>query len=79
MNRGINFQQFEAIRSLYQSEIFTLLPIKDTGLKIPLAQVKSANISEYLLNEIQQIVYPFYQANETTRKVYKYIKNSIKL
>ena len=36
-------------------------------LPIALAQVKAANNSENLLNEIRQIVYSLYQSKETTK------------
>ena len=60
-----------------------------TGLKIltpnqmlkrlptALAQVKTGNNSESLLNEIREIVYSLYQSKEITKKVYNNIINSI--
>ena len=48
-------------------------------LSIALAQVKAANTSENLLNEIKQIIYSLYEAKEITKKVYNNIMNSIKL
>ena len=48
-------------------------------LTIALAQVKAANTSENLLNEIRQIIYSLYHAKEITKKVYNNIMNSIKL
>ena len=42
-------------------------------LLIALAQVKTGNNSENLLNEIRQIIYSLYQAKEITKKV----KNSL--
>ena len=33
-------------------------------LAIALAQVKAGNTSENLLNEIRQIIFPFYQAKQ---------------
>ena len=48
-------------------------------LRIALAEVKSDNTSENLLNEIRQIVYYFYWAKEITKKVCNNIMNSIKL
>ena len=44
-----------------------------------LAQVKAGNTSEMLLNEIRQIVYSLYLAEEITKKVYSNIMNSINL
>ena len=37
---------------------------------IALAQVKAANNSENLLNEIRQIIYSLYQSKQITKKVY---------
>ena len=37
---------------------------------IALVQVKAGNRSKKLLNEIRQIIYYFYRANEITKKVY---------
>ena len=46
-------------------------------LPIAVAQVKSGNNSENLLNEISQIVYSLYQSKEITKKVYNNIIQSI--
>ena len=46
-------------------------------LPIALAQVKTSNNSESLLNEIRQIVYSLYLSKQITRKVYNNIINSI--
>ena len=46
-------------------------------LPIALAQVKTSNTSENLLNEIRQIIYSLYQAKEITKKVYNNIMNSV--
>ena len=46
-------------------------------LPIALAQVKEANNSERLLNEIIQLVYYLYQSKQITKKVYKNIIKSI--
>ena len=48
-------------------------------LPIALTQIKAGNNSEGLLNEIRQIVYSLYQANEVTKKVYNNIIKSIKV
>ena len=48
-------------------------------LPIALAQVKAANNSERLLNEIRQIVYSLYQSKEITKKVYNNIIKSIQI
>ena len=62
---------------------------KETGLKIltpkqmlqrlpiPLAQVKTGNNSQNLLNEIRKIVYSLYQSKEITKKIYNNIINSL--
>ena len=47
-------------------------------LSIALAQIKTGNNSESLLNEIRQIVYSLYQSKEITKKVYNNIIKSIK-
>ena len=48
-------------------------------LPIALAQVKSGNNSESLLNEIRQIVYSLYQSKQITKKVYNNIIKSINI
>ena len=48
-------------------------------LPIALAQVKTGNNSESLLNEIRQIVYSLYRSKEITKKVYNNIINSMKV
>ena len=48
-------------------------------LAIAIEQVKAANTSEKLLNEIGQIIYSLYRAKEITKKVYNNIMNSIKV
>ena len=48
-------------------------------LPATLSQVKAGNTSENLLNEIRQIIYCLYWANEVTEKVYNNIMNSTKL
>ena len=48
-------------------------------LPIALAQVKTCNTSEHLLNEIRQIIYYLYQAKEIAKKVCNNIMNSIKV
>ena len=42
-------------------------------LPIAVAQVKTCNNSESLLNEIRQIIYSLYQSKEITKKVYNNI------
>ena len=48
-------------------------------LPISLAQVKTGNTSENLLNEIRQIIYSLDREREISKKVYNNIMNSIKL
>ena len=47
-------------------------------LPIALAQVKVGNNSEYLLNEIRNIVCSLYQSKQITRKVYNNVIKSIR-
>ena len=60
---------------------FNILTHKQTLQRLPivLAQVKSGNKSENLLNEIRQIVYSLYQSKEITKEVYNNIIKSIQL
>ena len=44
-------------------------------LPIALAQVKTGNTSENLLNEIRQYIYSLYWAKEIPKKVYNNIMN----
>ena len=46
-------------------------------LPIALAQVKSGNNSESLLNKIRQFFFSLYQSKKITKKVYKQIIESI--
>ena len=48
-------------------------------LPVALAQLKSGNTSENLLNEVRQIIYSLYRAKEITKKGYNNIMSSIKL
>ena len=48
-------------------------------LPIALSQAKAHKNSEYLLNEIRQIVYSLYQSKEITKKVYSNIMKSIQI
>ena len=47
-------------------------------LPIALAQIKTGNNSESLLNEIRQIVYYLYRSKKITKMLYNNIINSIK-
>ena len=48
------------------------------GLPIALAQVKTGNTTENLLNEIKQIIYSLHQAKEITKRAYNNLMNSVK-
>ena len=48
-------------------------------IPIALAQIKAANNSESLLNEIRHVFYSLYQSKEITKKVYNSIINLIKV
>ena len=65
-------QEGTGLKILTPNQILKRLPIA-------LAQVKSGNNSESLLNEIRQIVYSLYRSKEITKKVYNNIINSIKV
>ena len=47
------------------------------SLPIALAQVKSGNNSQNLLNEMRQIIYSPYQSKEITKKVYNNFMKSL--
>ena len=71
-------------KAVYGSKYGTGLKIlnyKQIVQRVPiaLAQVKTGNTSENLLNEICQIIYSLYQEKEITKKVYNNIMNSIQL
>ena len=59
----------EGLKILTSKQILQRLPIA-------LAQVKSGNNSENILNEIRQIVYFLYQSKEISKKVYNNIIES---
>ena len=66
----------------YKAKYEKILKILDSKqmpqrLLIALAQVKAANNSNYLLNEIRQIVYFLYQSKVISKKVYNNIIKSI--
>ena len=48
-------------------------------LPIALAQIKTGNNSESLLNQISQIVYSLYRSKEISKKVYNNIIKSTKV
>ena len=48
-------------------------------LSITLAQAEAGNTSGNLLNEIRQIIYSLYQAEENTKKVYNNIISLLNL
>ena len=62
----------------YNSKLKVLTPKQMLQrLPIALAQVKTGNNSQNLLNEITQIVYSLYQSKEITKKAYNNIINSL--
>ena len=63
-------QEGKGLKILTPNQMFKRLPID-------LAQVKTGNNSESLLNEIRQIVYSLYRSKEITKKVYNNIINSV--
>ena len=54
-------KQGTGLKILTPKQMFQILPIA-------LAQIKTGNNSESLLNEIRQIVYSLYQSKEITKK-----------
>ena len=56
---------------------FKVLPPKQMLYRLPIAlsQVKAGDTYEILLNEIRQIIYSLYRRKETTKIIYKNIKN----
>ena len=69
---GKGANEGERIKILTSNQMLKRLPIA-------LAQVKTGNNSESVLNEIRQIVYSLYRSKEITKKVYNNIINSIKV
>ena len=65
-------QKGEGLKILTPNQMLKRLPIA-------LAQIKTGNNSESLLNEIRQIVYSLYRSKKITKKVYSNIINSIKV
>ena len=63
----INSTQGRGLKTLTLKQVFQRLPIV-------LAEVKVANTSESLLNEIRQIIYSFYRAKQITKNVYSKIQ-----
>ena len=61
----------------YVSQLFDDYSIILQRLPIALAQVKSCNTSENLLNESPQIIYSLYWLKQITEKVFNNIMNSI--
>ena len=78
-NSRIRFEAiYKAIKKITGTGLKILTPKQVLQrLPIALAQVKAANSSESLLNEIRQIVYSLYQSKEITKKVYNDIIKSI--
>ena len=71
-NQALEGQFGKGLKILTPNQMFKRLPIA-------LSQIKAANNSESLLNEIRQIVYSLYRSKEITKKVYNNIINSIKV
>ena len=71
-NQALEEQFGKGLKILTPNQMLKRLPIA-------LAQVKTGNNSESLLNKIRQIVYSLYQSKEFTKKVYNNIINSIKV
>ena len=71
----------EAKYKAKHGEVLKILSAKQMlqTLPIALAQVKTVNTSENLLNEVRQIIYSLYREKEITKKVYNNIMNSKKL
>ena len=81
----------ELILNAFRSSVFPMKEKQRKQLKIltpkqmiqripiALAQVIADNTSKDLLNEIRQIMYSLYRAEEITKKVYSNIINSIKV
>ena len=67
------------VYELKQGTGFKILAPKKMLQRLPiaLAQIKVANNSEILLNEIIQIFYSLYQSKEITKNVYNNIIKSI--
>ena len=65
-------QEGEGLKILTPNQMLKRLPKA-------LAQIKTGNNSEILLNEIRQIVYSLYRSKEITKKVYNNIIKSIKV
>ena len=65
-----NQQKGERLKILTFKQILQRLPIAP-------AQVKASSTSENVINEIRQIIYSLYLAEEITKKVYNNIMNSI--
>ena len=72
MNASEGANEGERIQILTPNQMLKRLPIG-------LAQVKTGNNSESLLNEIIQIVYSLYRSKEVTKNIYNNIINSIKV
>ena len=74
MSRNIydSKQEGRGLKILTSNQMLKRLPIA-------LAQIKSGNNSESLLNEIRQIAYSLYRSTKITKKVYNNIIKSIKI
>ena len=72
---------YKSKQNVTEGKEFKILTPKQMLQRLPiaLAQVKAANNSESLLNEIGQIVYSLYQSKQITKNVYNNIIKSINL
>ena len=65
-------KQGKGLKMLTPKQMLQRLPME-------LAQVKTGNTFENLLNEIIQIIYSLYRQKEVTKKIYNNIMSSIKV
>ena len=70
---------YDARKNETKGKGLKILTLKQMIQRLPivLAQLKAANNSESLLNEIRQIMYSLYQSKEIIKKVFNNIIKSI--
>ena len=73
--------RFETMHETKHGAELKILTLKQMFQRLPiaLAEVKTGNNSQNLLNEIGQVLYSLYQSKEITKKVYNNITKSIKV
>ena len=71
-SKGTDFLGHSNLKILTPKQMCQRLPIA-------LAQVKTGNTTENLLNEIEQIIYSLYRTKEINKKIYNNSMNSIKV